>query len=286
VSVPTRKRRSVARRTPRVRDLHRLYSAAVQSPETDLAFFQRIYRRVHGQRFTRLREDFCGTALLACEFVRQRSTHRAWGIDLDRPTLDWGIRHYVPVLGAGASRLELLCRDVLRRNNPRAEVIAALNFSYCVFGTREQLRRYFERVRASLEPGGVFFIDIFGGTEAIEAATEERRIPAERTFDGARVPAFTYVWEQARFNPVDHRILCKIHFKLHDGSRIRDAFVYDWRLWTLPELQELMLEAGFRESEVYVEGWDDEANDTNGIFRRRRRFENQSGWVAYVVGLT
>ena len=62
------------------------------------------------------------------------------------------------------------------------------------------------------------------------------------------------------------------------------AFSYKWRLWTLPELQELMLDAGFKSVEVYLEGWDDEADDTDGIFRRRKQFENQSGWVAYIVG--
>ena len=54
--------------------------------------------------------------------------------------------------------------------------------------------------------------------------------------------------------------------------------------WTLPELQELLLEAGFARTDVYVEGWDEEADDTDGVFRRRARFENMSGWVAYVVG--
>ena len=32
-------------------------------------------------------------------------------------------------------------------------------------------------------------------------------------------------------------------------------------------------------------GWDDEEDDTDGIFRKRTYFENQAGWVAYVVGL-
>ena len=51
-----------------------------------------------------------------------------------------------------------------------------------------------------------------------------------------------------------------------------------------PELREILEEAGFAGSEVYVEGWDEESDDTDGIFRRRKRFENQAGWVAYVVG--
>jgi hypothetical protein len=62
------------------------------------------------------------------------------------------------------------------------------------------------------------------------------------------------------------------------------AFTYDWRLWTLPELQEILLEAGFQDAEVYMEGWDDEADEADGIFRRRTRFDNMAGWVGYVVG--
>ena len=269
-----------------VRDRHRLYSASVQSVEADLDFFQRVYKRKRGKPFTNLREDFCGTAVLACEFVRRKRKNHAVGIDLDRKTLDWGRKRYVPVLGDAAERLTLIEGDVLDPAHAKADVVAALNFSYSVFKTRDQLRDYFSSARRGLEPGGIFFLDAFGGSEAMEEDEEDRKIPASKAFDGKRVPKFTYVWEQAAFNPVDHDILCHIHFKLGDGTRIRRAFTYDWRFWTLPEIQELMLEAGFSDTEVYVEGWDDEEDDTDGIFRRRKRFENQAGWVAYVVGLT
>ena len=271
---------------PVVRDRHLLYSASVQSADADIDFFQRVYKRKRGKRFTTIREDFCGTALLACEFVQRSPKNRAIGIDLDRATLEWGRKRYAPVLGKSATRLTLIEGDVLDPGHPRAEVVAALNFSYSVFKTRDPLREYFLAVRKALEPGGVFFLDAFGGTEAMEEDEEERKITSSTAFDGTEVPKFTYIWEQAAFNPVNHDILCHIHFKLGDGTRLRRAFTYDWRLWTLPELQELMFEAGFAETEVYVEGWDDELDDTDGIFRRRKRFENQSGWVAYVVGLT
>jgi len=271
---------------PIVRDRHLLYSASVQSAEADLDFFQRVYKRKRGKSFTTLREDFCGTALLACEFVKRNRRNRAIGIDLDRPTLDWGRKRYVPVLGKHADRLNLVEGDVLDPGHPKADVVAALNFSYNVFKTRDPLRDYFRAVRKAMVPGGIFFLDAFGGTGAMEEDEEDRKIPSSTAFDGTRVPKFTYVWEQAAFNPVNHDILCHIHFKLGDGTRIRRAFTYDWRFWTLPELQEVLIEAGFKATEVYVEGWDDEDDDTDGIFRRRKRFENQTGWVAYVVGLT
>jgi hypothetical protein len=266
-----------------VRDRHYLYSAAVQSVDPDLDFFRKVYRKHNGRMFTRLREDFCGTALLAREFVRRKPAHRAWGVDLCRETLAWGDRHYDAALGEARERLELIRGDVLEVSPPRVDVAVALNFSYSVFKDRETLGSYFRRARKTLDDDGIFFLDAWGGTETMDDDMEKRKIPAEDAFDGTHVPAFTYVWEQKRFNPVDHGIHCNIHFKLPDGTRMKNAFSYDWRLWTLPELQELLRDAGFAETAVYVEGWDDDEDEADGIFRRRTYFENQEGWVAYVV---
>jgi cyclopropane fatty-acyl-phospholipid synthase-like methyltransferase len=269
-----------------VRDRHLLYEASVQAPEVDLDFFQRVYKRKRGKPFTFLREDFCGTSVMACQWVKRRKANRALGIDIHQPTLDWALEHNVARLGTARERLVLSCSDVREVTEPKADVVAALNFSYGVFKTRDDVRGYFEVVRRSLAPGGIFFVDAFGGMESMSEIEEDREVETTRTFDGTKVPRFTYIWEQKRFNIVDHRIKCFIHFELRDGTRIRRAFEYDWRMWTLPELQELMLEAGFASAEVYLEGWDDEADDTDGIFRRRKYFQNQDGWVGYVVGLS
>jgi SAM-dependent methyltransferase len=271
-------------RTP-VPHRHYLYTAAVQSVEADIAFFRRVYRKERGRSFRRLREDFCGTAVLAHDWVRRGSDHHAWGVDLDRETLAWGRARYGPRLGRAARRLHLICRDVLDVHEPAVDVVAALNFSYFVFRTRDALRRYFRQVRRSLARGGMLFLDAWGGTEAMSEEVERRRVAASTAFDGTKLPAFTYVWEQELFNPIDHAMRCHIHFELRGGRRLRRAFSYPWRLWTLPELRELLLEAGFAAAQVYVEGWDEEADEADGIFRRRRYFENQAGWVAYVVGL-
>jgi len=263
---------------------HYLYSAAVQSVEADLKFFRRIYRKKNGAPFRRLREDFCGTALLACDWVRRGADHEAWGVDLDRPTLDWGLERYARRLGRAKSRLHLSCRDVREVSSPKVDLVAALNFSYSVFKTREELGGYFAKVHGSLAPGGVFFLDAWGGTDSMIEDRETRKIDSERAFDGTKIPAFTYMWEQKRFNPIDHHVQCHIHFRLPGGTKLKRAFSYDWRLWTLPEMRELLQEAGFGSSEVYVEGWDDEEDEADGVFRRRTHFENQEGWVAYVVG--
>jgi len=258
-------------------DRHVLYEASVQGVDYDLDFLERVYRRHHGRSFRRLREDFCGTAALAAAWVMRRPDHAV---------LRWARARRLPRMREAARRLALVHGDVRTVRVPRADLVCALNFSWWVFHERAELLRYLRAVRGGLRPGGMLIVNMFGGTEAMEKSVERRRFPASQSVDGERVPSFRYEWDQTLFNPVDHHLLCSIHFELPDGTRMRHAFRYDWRLWTLPEIRDAMADAGFRASEVYVEGWDDKANQSDEKFRLRRRFENQESWLAYVVGLT
>src|SRR5947209_10004777 len=74
-------------------DKHVLYEAAVQGADYDLDFMDRVYRRLNGRAFVRFREDFCGTALVAAAWALRRPENRAWGVDLDRATLESARRH-------------------------------------------------------------------------------------------------------------------------------------------------------------------------------------------------
>ena len=271
-------------RHPRL-DKHALYEAAVQGADYDLDFMERVYRREHGRRFTRLREDFCGTALVATSWALRRPENLAWGLDLDRPTLDWAREHRLCRIGKPATRVTLLQRDVRTVTRPLVDVVAAYNYSYWVFHARRDLLAYFRAVHRSLRPGGLFFLTVFGGSEALGALTERKRVAGSQSVDGERVPPFTYVWEQQRFNVVDHRLLCHIHFQFRDGTEMKRAFTYDWRLWTLPEVREVLAEAGFRRARVYIEGWDDVNDRSDDVFRLRTKFPNQEGWLSVVVGV-
>jgi hypothetical protein len=131
-----------------------------------------------------------------------------------------------------------------------------------------------------LRPGELFFVTAFAASRAMGTLTERTRIPGSYSVDGERVPPFTYVWEQKRFNALDHEILCHIHFQLKDGTWMRRAFTYDWRLWTVPEIRDALLEAGFRDTLVYVDGWNERANKPDDFYRLRTRFANQDGWLA------
>lgn len=287
--MPTRSRpessRRPARRAPAPRpDRHLLYTSAVQHVELELRNLIRIYRRERHRPPVLLREDFCGTAALACAWARGGTRRRAWGVDLHGPTLTWARRHQLPPMGASAGRVHLVQADARRVTRPAVDVITALNFSYWVFKTRSTMLDYLRAARRSLRPGGMLFLDAFGGTDATQALVETSRIPASRGPGGERIPPFTFVWEQSSFNPIDHHLRCHITFRLRDGRVMERAFAYDWRMWTLPELRELLAEAGFHGSRVFIQDWDDKANHTLTTYSPRTRFENQAGWLAYVVG--
>ena len=66
-------------------------------------------------------------------------------------------------------------------------------------------------------------------------------------------------------------------------SKLERAFTYDWRLWTLPEITETLLEAGFADVSVYWEGTEEKTGEGNGIFTVTTRGEACEGWIAYLV---
>ncbi|MBL8749848.1 MAG: class I SAM-dependent methyltransferase [Planctomycetes bacterium] len=261
--------------TARTADRHVLYQRAVQSPEVDAAFYARFFQRTTGRPLRVMREDFCGTAVLSCHHVRRHRENRAIGVDLHWPTLAWGRIHNVKDLldEEQRKRLLLLQENVLDVRSPKADAILALNFSYSVFKTRRDLAAYVQNAHRSLKPGGVLFMDAWGGPDV-----------QKHVVDRARHGDFTYLWEQRRYDPISHEIECAIHFEFRDGTKMRDAFVYEWRLWTLAELRELYEEAGFRDVHVLWEGTDSKTGRGNGVFRRKERGDMDEAWIAIVVG--
>lgn len=254
-------------------DRHRLYEQSVQCVEAEIDFVEETFRERRGRRPLSLREDFCGTAAAACEWVRRRRSHTAMAVDIDPEVQDWGRRHNVAALSKGArARIELLNADVLKVRTEPMDCVLAMNFSYWFFKDRRTLRRYFRRVRDALGADGIFFLDAFGGYDAF-------RVLRERT----KHKGFTYVWHQAAYNPITGDYLCHIDFTFKDGSRLKRAFSYDWRLWTLPELRELLKEAGFTSVTVYWQGTDEESGEANGVFEPTDQGDPDAGWIAYVV---
>ncbi len=265
-------------------DRHNLYAASVQCPEADVEFFKKTFKKHAGRPLRYIREDFCGTAALCAEWVKDHDDNRALGVDIDEPTLNWGRENIFPHLTDDqSSRIELLCDDVRAVSNPKVELLCAQNFSYWIFKEREQMLGYFKVALQSITDEGLFVMDLMGGTESTEVDVQTRKISDGVRPDGSKIPTFSYLWDQNTYNPITGEMQCYIHFKMRGGKKINRAYSYNWRVWTLPEIRELLFEAGFKEVDVYTEGWDDETDDTDGIFRLRKDFEHEGSWIAYVV---
>jgi SAM-dependent methyltransferase len=262
------KQRTMAERA----DKHELYEQAVQNVEGEVEFFLDTFKAITGRRAYVFREDFCGTASAACEWVKQGDKFRATGVDLCAETLQWGREHRVSELSAEQqSQLTLVEGNVLDARSEPADILGASNFSYWCFHTRAELLAYFRAAYQNIKDDGLFFLDIYGGSEAFEELKEK-----------TKHDEFTYVWHQKHYYPVTGEYVCHIHFHFPDKSKMKKAFTYHWRLWTLPEVRELLTEAGFSKSTVYWEGDDDDGGG-NGIFEPEERGEADAGWIAYVV---
>ncbi|HMP72881.1 MAG TPA: class I SAM-dependent methyltransferase [Kiritimatiellia bacterium] len=268
----------------RFRDKHVLYEASVQEVDADLDFVARMFRRERGRPLRMFREDFCGTARICATWVQRHPEHLAIGVDNHLPTLNWARKNHLAPLGEAGRRVTLIHGDVREINRPRAEAIGAFNFSYSLFKTREALREYFKHVRRSLTPDGLFVMDAFGGIRCVQYNKDIRSVPDAVTADGEKIPTFIYEWEHRHFDVIHNHLVCDIHFELGDGTRIDRAFTYDWRLWSLPELREILAEAGFASSNVYIHGWLPDGS-ADGVYRLRKRYDNEDGWIAYVVAI-
>jgi hypothetical protein len=252
-------------------DRFALYERAVQHPAHEVKLFASLFAGRRGRPLMTLREDFAGTAAVSAAWVASADGRRAWAIDHDDEALTWCRQHHLPTLGAAAERLTLVHDDVRSIDAPPADLVCAENFSYSVFTTRDALRGYFEAARTNLVDDGVFIVDVQGGPAVLREGVTERRV-----FDG-----FVMGWEHARFDPVSQRVVFHMHFEV-GRQRLARAFTYDWRLWSIPELRELMVEAGFADTEVW---WAEGEGRRAGVYRPRREAPAQEHWVAYVVGL-
>ncbi|MFN7021678.1 MAG: hypothetical protein ACK4WH_10165 [Phycisphaerales bacterium] len=233
------------------------YELCVQSPRHITAFL----RAAHGNEPGVLREDFCGTAAVSRRWVTEGrrsgdSGVRATAADLDGATLAAGRRL------AGAEGVEGAVRfvqdDCIRPravDREAADVLFVGNFSIGYIHRRADLLGYLRRARGVLSQarggfgGGVLACDTYGGAGAFRLGGTQRRHP------GRHGEVIHYTWVHESADPVTGMVENSIGFRVErDGEIVQDlprAFVYRWRLWSIAELREAMLEAGFAAVEVY-----------------------------------
>jgi hypothetical protein len=223
----------------------------------------RFLKAVQGEEARVLGEDFSGTAILSRAWVAMDSSHRAVVVDKDARALARAV----------GPRITRVNSDVMRAKH-RCDIIAATNFPICYWHRRDDLINYLRHVRVRLNRHGVFVADLYGGSDAF--TTGSKVVKLRR---GGRT--ILYTWEQREADPKSGRVVNAIHFRVR-GRVLRDAFVYDWRLWSIPELSDAMQEAGFSDVSVYDELGG--AVDHRGRLTVRRAAELSDPFVVYVVG--
>jgi hypothetical protein len=256
-------------------DKHALYEESVQAADSEVDFIEQCFALYFPHKPSVLREDFCGTGWMCAEWVRNKSGRSAIGVDLDQEVLNWGIKKHIHALSPRKQKqVMLLHENVLQAKTEHADIITALNFSYWIFKERKTLSAYFRKVYKALKPQALFIIDLFGGSDAGEIKTERRSYQK-----------FDYLWEQESYNQIDGSFVCNIHYEFRDGSSLRNAFTYDWRLWTPPEIRDILGEAGFSDVSFFLRESNKNGFLTGNTEEVITMEDPDLVWLGYLVGV-
>jgi hypothetical protein len=260
-------------------DKHRLYQLSVQDPEHDAKLYLEMASCLRPEVLEPrspliFREDFCGSFALSCAWTKLSPFHFALALDLDDQPLAYGRKKNLSRLKPqDRPRVKVMKKNVMSVTRPKADFIVAGNFSLFYIKEREALLKYLRCAYQSLTSGGLLFLEVVGGEGFTKKMIERKTISLP---NGEK---FTYTWQQRGYDPLSQEATYSIHFKLPDGTQLKDAFTYDWRLWNIRELREALLEAGFDQTHVF---WEDEKAPAG--YRPMEKGTDDPVWIAYVVG--
>lgn len=250
----------------RAQDKHALYLRAVQSPVMDVQTLGRLFRRLRGREAITLREDFAGSAAISAAWVESDDEREAHAVDLDEALFRWSERHVLGALDEDErERVTLSCADVRIPSARAFELILAPNFSWALFDDAD-LAAYLRAATRSLEEGGMIALEVFGGS-ALRGELVHRH----------RLPGFTYVWEQRRFDAAREILDASIHFECDDGRIMRDAFRYSFQLRTRAAMTALFARVGLCRPRLFVV-------DAHGRAREATKDPARDVWNGYWIG--
>ena len=70
--------------TARKADINKLYEESVQCPEFEVNFIKKLFKRYYNKNAEASREDFCASALISAEWVKDNINNTSLSIDLDK----------------------------------------------------------------------------------------------------------------------------------------------------------------------------------------------------------
>ena len=256
-----------------------LYECSVQNPKWHVEYLPKFHRELLGKEAVSFREDFCGSGKISCEWVKHSSKNHAMGLDISPDALQYAKAVNQSKLTPDEHvRVKFIHQNVMHSTRKKFDLIGAYNFSVFALHERSELLHYFKSVYQSLKASGTFFLEVAGGMGFLSTRQKEKTITLEK-FGKVR-----QIWEQGNFDPIASVNRYSIHFMLPNGKCLNDAFVYDWRIWQIRELREVLIEAGFHRSVTLWEE-DDELGQGNDDFYPTETAGNAHSWIAYVIGV-
>lgn len=228
-------------------NIHDLYELCVQRAEVMAMFLGSL---VHGEH-AHLREDFSGRGSVARAWCAAGQTRTAVCVDIDAGVLQEGQR--LAACEGVAERLRWVRADLNTGpvEEAPADIIFAGNFSIGYFHSRASLLAYTQRVARALTPGGAFVCDTYGGAGAFSLGGQIR------TRLHASGDVVRSMWRHEEADPRTGMVTNSLSLRvLRGGDVVADfprAFIYRWRLWSLPELRDVFAESGLDEPRVYMD---------------------------------
>jgi len=227
-----------------------LYQISVQNVKIEVEFFRKCYRMLYNKVATKFREDFCSTALLSCEWVKNNVMNTAVGLDIDPEALAWGLEHNVNNLTSGSDRIRLLDHNVLTPYDQKEkfEIICSLNYSHFLLTKRRDLLTYFSNVYKSLDPKGIFILDFYGGSHIYE----DHKYAKEKS-------QHFYQFSGKQMNILNNQSKCSLNYKVN--KKFIPHFSFDFRIYSIIEMREALEEAGFKKFKLHIKEINEDEED-------------------------
>ncbi len=254
---------------------YELYSEFVQEPKRDVRQLTKFYKEArNGKTPLHIKEDFCGTFYFCKEWIKSHPQRTALGVDNDWEPLSEGYKkYYNPLSNQEKSRLKILQGDVCQKVKQNFDICFASNFSYNCLKSRDALKKYFTAAYKNLSDKGIFVLDHMGGPDSMHADVTKK----SEVIRGTR---WFYEWELKKYNPTKSEALYYIHLSRTRSRReFPKIFTYDWRMWTLAELNELLLEVGFKKVKFYWE------NSHDHLILNPHNSLSLSLWIVHLVAI-
>lgn len=232
-------------------DKFNLYQKSVQNVKIEVEFFRKCYRMIYNKVATKFREDFCSTALLSCEWVRNNVMNIAVGLDIDPEALAWGLENNVNNLNSGSDRIRLLNHNVLTPYDEKEkfEIICSLNYSHFLLTKRKDLFTYFNNVHKSLDNKGIFILDFYGGSHIYE----DHKYQQEKSHH-------FYQFSGKQMNILNNQSLCSLNYKVGKNKFV-PHFKFDFRIYSIIEMKEILEEVGFKKFKLHIKEINEEDED-------------------------